>query len=104
VPRTRFAGPLTGAPDCRQRCEDVSKKGSPMRLSPLIFAAAVIAGTVTLDATTYSFYDKGYNFSTLKTFDFKSQRRISRDPIADNRIWGDVLKLFYKDIKLKQRT
>jgi len=63
-----------------------------MRLSPLILSVAVIAGTATLEATTHSFYDKGYNFSTLKTFDFKNQRRISQDPIADNRIWGDRIR------------
>ena len=62
-----------------------------MRITPLLMAAA-IAATTTLFATTQSYYDKGYNFTTLKTFDFKEQRRISRDPIADNRIWGDQIR------------
>jgi hypothetical protein len=66
-----------------------------MRITPFLMAGAIALGTTTLFATTQSYYDKGYNFTTLKTFDFKEQPRISRDPIADNRIWGDQIRSAY---------
>ena len=40
-------------------------------------------------AETNSYFDKEYEYATLKTFDYKMQRRISVDPVANNSLWGD---------------
>ena len=57
--------------------------------SIFLIALAVIAGTTVGFAETHSDFNKQYNLTALKTFDFKQQSRISNDPIADNQIWGD---------------
>jgi len=62
-----------------------------MRITPLLVAVGLLAGITTVSATTASYYDKGYDFASLKTFDFKTQRRISKDPIANNQIWAEQL-------------
>ena len=54
----------------------------------LALACAVIMGAL-VSADTNSYFDKGYQFRALKTWDFKTQRRLSADPIANNTIWGD---------------
>jgi hypothetical protein len=69
-------------------------------IAPLMLVATVFAGIAATSvpviaadpSTTESYYDKHYDFSHLRTFDFKVQRRISRDPIADNRIWADLIR------------
>jgi len=58
-------------------------------IAPLALAA--LAGTRVL-ADTNSYFDKGYEYSTLRTWDFKAQRRICSDPIANNRIWGNDIR------------
>ena len=50
-----------------------------MRITPLLVAVGLLAGITTVSATTASYSDKGYDFGSLKTFDFKTQRRISQD-------------------------
>jgi hypothetical protein len=61
-------------------------------LSFLTVAVVTAASGVILNATTNSYFDKQYDFATLKTFDFKTQRRISSDPIANNRLWADEIR------------
>jgi Domain of unknown function (DUF4136) len=53
---------------------------------------ALAASATGAIAATHSDFNKHYNLEALKTFDFKPQRRISRDPIADNHIWGDEIR------------
>jgi hypothetical protein len=43
-------------------------------------------------ASTHSDYTKSFPLQTLKTFEFKDQRRISRDPLANNAIWANDVK------------
>lgn len=57
-----------------------------------LIALAAIAGTTGAFAETHSDFNKEYNISALKTFDFKQQGRISRDPIANNQIWNDDIR------------
>jgi hypothetical protein len=59
---------------------------------PLLAALIVVAGGVLLHAETNSYFDKQYDFATLKTYDFKTQRRISSDPIANNALWSDDIR------------
>jgi Domain of unknown function (DUF4136) len=59
---------------------------------PTLLVASVALGSAAAYAETNSYTAKGYNFGALKTFDFKAQRRISRDPIANNKIWGDQIR------------
>jgi hypothetical protein len=61
-----------------------------MNISMLI-ALIVVAIAVSLGAETNSYFDKQYDFASLKTWDFKTQRRISSDPIANNQLWADDL-------------
>jgi Domain of unknown function (DUF4136) len=61
------------------------------RLLPLVLVTlGLAAGVVTAD--TNSYFDKGYEFTSLKTWDFKTQRRISTDPIANNSLWADDIR------------
>lgn len=55
-------------------------------------AAAIVTGTALVRAETNSYFDKSYDFKTLKTFGFKAQHRLSSDPIANNRIWADEIR------------
>jgi len=60
-----------------------------------LFAAAGLAlliGSSPAPASTHSDYTKSSPLQTLKTFAFKNQRRISRDPLADNAIWATNVK------------
>ena len=68
-------------------------------IAPLALVLAGLAGTRVL-ADTNSYFDKGYEYSALRTWDFKTQRRISSDPIANNRIWGnDIRTEIAKDLQ-----
>jgi hypothetical protein len=64
---------------------------SKMTLIPIALTLVTLAGSV-VAADTNSSFDKGYEFSTLKTWDFKMQRRISADPVANNRLWADDIR------------
>jgi len=66
-------------------------KSTMKLLSPLVLMMLTVAGGI-VAAETNSYFDKGYDFATLKTWDFKTQRRISTDPIADNRLWADDIR------------
>ena len=64
-----------------------------MRAKGILLAGlTVIAVGHAAFADTHSDFNKGYNLAALKTFDFKQQSRISRDPIADNQVWGDEIR------------
>jgi hypothetical protein len=52
---------------------------------PIALALVALAGGLAA-ADTNSYFDKGYEFSSLKTFDFKTQHRISSDPVANNQL------------------
>jgi hypothetical protein len=52
----------------------------------------LIAGSTSAFASTHSDFTKSYPLQTLKTFEFKDQRRISRDPLADNDIWAKDMR------------
>jgi len=60
-------------------------------MAPIALALVTLAGGL-VAADTNSYFDKEYEFSTLKTFDFKMQRRISSDPIANNQLWSDDIR------------
>jgi len=51
----------------------------------------LIAGTPAF-ASTNSDFSRSFPLQTLKTFEFKEQHRISRDPLADNEIWANNVK------------
>jgi hypothetical protein len=62
-------------------------------------ALAVLAGSGSALAATHSDYSKSYQLQSLKTFEFKQQHRISRDPLADNEIWAnDVREALRNDL------
>jgi len=54
--------------------------------------SAVFAMTAVIAASHSTFHSQ-YSLAALKTFDFKPQTRISRDPIANNSIWGDDIRI-----------
>ena len=56
-----------------------------------IALALMLAGGL-VTAETNSYFDKEYEYATLKTFDFKMQRRISSDPVANNRLWAEDIR------------
>jgi len=59
-----------------------------MKLIPLMFGVALVAGSGSAFASAHSDYTKSFPLQTLKTYAFKEQHRISRDPLADNGIWA----------------
>jgi len=63
-----------------------------MRLASFLLAAAVGVGASTAYAGSHSDYTKSFPLQTLKTFQFKQQHRISRDPLADNAIWAGKIQ------------
>ena len=74
-----------------------------MRISTTVTAAAfglaVLAGSGTALAA-HSDFTKSYPLQTLKTFQFKDQHRISRDPLANNDIWAnDVRQAIRSDLE-----
>lgn len=52
----------------------------------LAVGVAVLVGGGSALASTHSDYTKSFPLQALKTFEFKDQRRISRDPLANNAI------------------
>jgi hypothetical protein len=63
-----------------------------MKLAPVVFALAVSAGAAPAFAGAHSDFTKSYPLQTLKTFQFKEQHRISRDPLANNSIWANDVR------------
>jgi hypothetical protein len=52
----------------------------------------MLAGAAPAFASAHSDYTKSFPLQTLKTFQFKEQHRISRDPLADNSIWANDIR------------
>lgn len=66
-----------------------------MRLRPMLSVLSVslmALGVANASAETNSYFAKSYPFTNLKTWDFKAQRRISNDPIANNRLWAQEIE------------
>ncbi len=64
-----------------------------MRVRSLVGVCAVVIGLCTgAAAETHSDYNKNFALGSLKTFEFKAQRRLSSDPIANNSIWADQIR------------
>jgi Domain of unknown function (DUF4136) len=75
----------------RRKDTEMRMKMSSRMTAPALAIALVVLGGNTAMAATNSYFDKEYEFSSLKTFAFKTQHRISRDPIANNRLWGQTI-------------
>jgi uncharacterized protein DUF4136 len=63
-----------------------------MRLMPFVLGLAVLAGSTSAFAAAHSDFTKSFPLQTLKTFEFKNQQRISRDPLANNDIWANDVR------------
>lgn len=76
-----------------------------MTITASALALAVFAGSSSVSAATHSDFTKSYPLQTLKTFQFKEQRRISRDPLANNDIWAnDVRQAIRSDLTTRGMT
>lgn len=70
-----------------------------MRRTSIALALAILAGSSSAFAATHSDMSKGYQLRELRTFEFKPQNRISRDPLANNDIWAnDVRQAIRNDL------
>jgi Domain of unknown function (DUF4136) len=71
----------------------------PMTITACVLALSALAGSSSALAATHSDFTKSYPLQTLKTFQFKEQHRISRDPLANNDIWAnDVRQAIRSDL------
>jgi hypothetical protein len=65
----------------------------------IALAVALLASSGAAFASTHSDFTKAYPLEGLKTYAFKEQRRISRDPLANNDIWAnDVRRAIRTDL------
>ena len=55
-------------------------------------ALVIFSGGGSAYGATHSDFTKSYPLQTLKTFAFKPQHRISRDPLANNEIWASDVR------------
>lgn len=63
-----------------------------MKATAFVLGMTLIAGSSSAFASTHSDFTKSFPLQSLKTFEFKDQRRISRDPLANNQIWANDVK------------
>ena len=63
-----------------------------MRIAPLLLGLALVADNGSAFASTHPDFTRSFPLQTLKTFEFKDQRRISRDPLANNDIWANDIR------------
>ena len=63
-----------------------------MRLASVVFAGAILMGAAPAFAGAHSDYTKSFPLQTLQTFEFRTQQRISRDPLANNSIWAENIR------------
>jgi hypothetical protein len=71
-----------------------------MTIAASALALGILAGSSSALAATHSDFTKSYPLQTLKTFAFKQQHRISRDPLANNEIWAnDVREAIRSDLR-----
>ena len=69
-----------------------------MKLMPFVLGLMLGAASPAF-AAAHSDYTKSFPLQTLKTFEFKPQHRISRDPLANNDIWAnDVRRAIREDL------
>jgi hypothetical protein len=59
---------------------------------PFVLGLTLVAGSGSALAATHSDFTKSFPLQTLKTFEFKNQHRISRDPLANNDIWANDVR------------
>ena len=57
-----------------------------------VLSLTILAAGSPALARAHSDFTKSYQLQTLKTFAFKSQARISRDPLANNDIWANDVR------------
>ena len=62
------------------------------RVTTLVLAATVLVGTAAIASTTESYFDRSYNFSNIRSFAVQQQQQISTDPLANNSIWGKLIR------------
>ena len=63
-----------------------------MKVKLLFIALLVGLLSVSALATTKSDYDESFNFSNLRTWDFKVQNRMPRDPVGNNSLWNQRIR------------
>jgi hypothetical protein len=63
-----------------------------MRARTLVAAAVLTAMSTAAMAETHSDFNRNFNLGSLNTFEFKAQRRVSNDPVANNQIWADQIR------------
>jgi hypothetical protein len=63
-----------------------------LKITPVVLALAIVASPGVTFASAHSDYTKSFPLQTLKTFEFKQQHRISRDPLANNDIWANDVR------------
>ena len=63
-----------------------------IRTTTVAVALAMLATSGAAFAATHSDFTKAYPLQQLKTFAFKPQHRISRDPLANNDIWANDVR------------
>jgi len=63
-----------------------------MKIASLVFAGALLVSAAPAIAGAHSDYTKSFPLATLQTFEFRSQQRISRDPLANNSIWAENIQ------------
>ena len=63
-----------------------------MKVRYTVVALLLGALSVSALATTKSDYDQSFNFSSLKTWDFKVQNRMPRDPVGANSLWNQRIR------------
>ena len=63
-----------------------------LKITPFAVALVILAGSGSALAATHSDFTKSYQLQALKTFEFKPQNRVSRDPLANNDIWANDVR------------
>lgn len=63
-----------------------------MKVMPFVLGLALVAAAGSAAAATHSDFSRTFPLDALKTFEFKPQRRISRDPLANNSLWAEDVR------------
>ena len=63
-----------------------------MRTRTFALMLAMLSLSGSAFAATHSDFTRSYSLQGLKTFEFREQRRISRDPLANNDIWANDVR------------
>ena len=70
----------------------MTRKSFLLGIVIVLFSVAVVAETNSVPAETKSDYDRSYNFSRLKTWDFKVITRMPEDPVGTNTLWNQRIR------------